>query len=80
MPRQRVENRSHHPARRAGAAATTSVGTFLALGLGPLAIAPARADFDDLFSFDQFIADIDAADPGPAPDTLDLSLVGTDIY
>ncbi|ORW95998.1 hypothetical protein AWC28_10675 [Mycolicibacter terrae] len=60
------------------------MGTFLALGLSPLATAPAHADFDDLFSFDQFIADIDAAaqaDPGAAAaDTLDLSLVGTDVY
>ncbi|MGB5794161.1 MAG: PGRS repeat-containing protein, partial [Mycolicibacter algericus] len=84
MPRQCAESRTHRPVRHPGSrvvGAATSVGTFLALGLSPVATAPARADFDDLFSLDQFLDDFALADPGAtAGDTLDLGQVGTDIY
>lgn len=61
----------------------TLVGACLALGLAPAA--PAYADFDDLFGFDQLFdaASLGAAVPdvAAATDTLDLSqVVGDDIY
>ncbi|MDQ2628109.1 MAG: hypothetical protein M3Y90_14070, partial [Actinomycetota bacterium] len=82
MSGRHTVHRNHRPVRALGAA--TSAATFLTLGLGPVTTAPARADVDDLFSFDQFFGDPDAvaaADPGPAgADALDLGQVGTDLY
>src|SRR5690349_17927065 len=76
----RAVNPNRRPSRRAAGAAT-SVGTFLTLGLSPVTVAPARADLDDLFSFDQLIDTAALADPGSAAaDSLDLSQAGTDIY
>ncbi|MGB3476022.1 MAG: PGRS repeat-containing protein, partial [Mycobacterium sp.] len=69
---------------RHAVASATTVGACLALGVVPAA--PASADFDDLFGFDQLFdpASLGASalpEPVDATDALDLSqVVGNDIY